>query len=265
MTTLQLTGSITPARNGRADAPLVVLGPSLGTTTALWARVTTRLSADYRVLRYDIPGHGESPVATRGFGIGDVAEGVIRLIDAVGAGRQPVHYAGISFGGAVGLELALKRPERLASLAVVCSAPKIGTTAGWLDRAGQVRAGGTGATVAGSAMRWFAPGFIDRDPLAETAALNTLRTVDDESYALCCEALAAFDVTDSVARISTRTVCISGELDLPTPAVQLMDLAARIPGAWYRTIEGAGHLVALEAPDELAEMLLEHIAIADSF
>lgn len=263
MTTLQLTGSICPARNGDAAAPLVVLGPSLGTTTALWARVADRLAERYRVLRYDIPGHGESPAASQTFSIGDVAEGVIRLADAFG-GARPFHYAGISFGGTVGFELGLTQSHRLASLAVVCSAAKIGTTDGWRLRAAQVREAGTASTVAGSAARWFAPGFIDRDPLTEAAALSWLRTVDDESYALCCEALAEFDVTALVSGIATRTVCISGELDLPTPAAQLMELAARIPGAWYRTIEGAGHLVALEAPDTLAEMLLEHFAIADA-
>lgn len=263
MTILHLTGSITPARSGAADTPLVVLGPSLGTTTALWAQVADRFAEDYRVLRYDIPGHGESPVATSAFSIEDVAEGVIRLIDAVG-GASPFHYAGISFGGTVGLQLALTHPQRLASLAVVCSAAKIGTTDGWRLRAAQVREGGTAVTVVGSAARWFAPGFIDRDPRAEAAVLNTLLTVDDESYALCCEALGAFDVTSLVSSITTRTVCISGELDLPTPAVQLMDLAAQIPGAWYRTIEGVGHLTALEAPGTLAEMLLEHFAIADA-
>jgi 3-oxoadipate enol-lactonase/4-carboxymuconolactone decarboxylase len=261
MTTLQLTGSITPARNGAADAPLVVLGPALGTTTALWARVADTLADGYRVLRYDIPGHGASPATRERFSIGDVADGVLRLVDAIG-GAAPFHVVGISFGGTVGLELALNRPDRLASLAVVCSAAKIGTTAGWLDRAGQVRAGGVGVTVAGSASRWFAPGFIDRDPLAEAGALNTLLTVDDESYALCCEALAAFDVTTRVHRITTRTLCVSGELDLPTPAAQVMDLAAQIPDAWYRTIEGAGHLTALEAPDVLAAMLLEHLRIS---
>ena len=254
--------TVEPVTSGAPDAQLVVLGPSLGTTTALWDGVVDQLAENYRVLRFDLPGHGFSPAATSPFSITDLAAAVITLVDSVGGGA--FHYAGISFGGTIGLELALQYPNRLLSLGVICSGAKIGTSEGWLERAAQIRASGTPSVVAGSAERWFAPGFLDRDQATGSAALEKLMEVDDESYALCCEALAAFDVTDAVAGICVPTVCVSGEFDVVTPTIGLQELAARIPGARQVTIAGAAHLPALERPKELGALLLIHLAGASA-
>jgi 3-oxoadipate enol-lactonase/4-carboxymuconolactone decarboxylase len=252
--------TIEPVASGAADAQLVVLGPSLGTTTGLWDGVVERLAANYRVLRFDLPGHGFSPAARQPFSIADLAETVIDLVDSVGGGA--FHYAGISLAGTIGLELALRHPERLLSLAVICSGAKIGASEGWIDRAAQVRASGTASLTSASAERWFAPGFLERNPAAGSAALSRLLEVDDESYALCCEALAAFDLTNEVAGIRVPTLCMSGELDLPTPTAQLKDLAARIPGARQVTIAGVAHLPAIERPDAVGALLVAHLEAA---
>lgn len=260
MTIPLLRGTVDPVRNGAADAHLVVLGPSLGTTTALWTAVAEQLAENYRVLRFDLPGHGASPAARHPFSAAEVAEGVLALVDSIGGGS--FHYAGISFGGAVGLELALAHPDRLTGLAVICSGAKIGTTDGWTQRAAQVRASGTASVVAGSAERWFAPGFLERDPAAGGGALKTLVDVDDESYALACEALAAFDVRDAVDAIRVPTLCVAGELDQPAPPALLAELAGAIPGAALEVIPGVAHLPAFEAPDLLARLLREHLDAA---
>jgi 3-oxoadipate enol-lactonase/4-carboxymuconolactone decarboxylase len=250
--------TVEPVSSGASGAPLLVLGPSLGTTTALWDAVVARLVDTVRVLRFDLPGHGFSPAAREPFTVAEVAAAVIGLVDSVGGGS--FHYAGVSFGGTVGLELALHHPERLLSLSVICSGAKIGTENGWQERAAQIRASGTPSVIAGSAERWFAPGFLDRDPAAGSSALERLLDVDDESYALCCEALADFDVTPAVAGIRVPTLCVSGEFDRATPPAQLAELAARIPGARHTTIAGAAHLPPLERPVEVAALLLAHLA-----
>ncbi|TFC01729.1 alpha/beta fold hydrolase [Cryobacterium mannosilyticum] len=244
--------------SGDPGAALVVLGPSLGTTTALWDEVAARLAQGFRVLRFDLPGHGFSPAARDPFTITELADAVVALVDSVGGGA--FHYAGISLGGTVGLELALRHPDRLLSLAVICSGARIGTADGWRERAAQIRASGTPSVVAGSADRWFAPGFLDRDPAAGSAALERLLDVDDESYALACEALAGFDVTDRVAGIRVPTLCVAGELDQVTPLALLADLAARIPGARLATVDGAAHLPSLERPVDVAALLAAHLA-----
>ncbi|WP_281536223.1 alpha/beta fold hydrolase [Cryobacterium breve] len=151
----------------------------------------------------------------------------------------------------------MRHPGRLLSLSVVCSAARIGTAKGWHERAAQIRASGTPSMVIGSAERWFAPGFLERDPAAGAGALNRLLDIDDESYALCCEALAGFDAREAVAGIAVQTLCVAGELDLATPSALVAELAAAIPGARFAEIAGAAHLPSLERPRDLAELLRE--------
>ncbi|TFC72450.1 alpha/beta fold hydrolase [Cryobacterium sp. TMS1-20-1] len=254
--------TIEPAATGDANAPLIVLGPSLGTTADLWAGVVPTLAVTHRVLSFNLPGHGFSPRATAAFTIEEIADAVVGLVDSLGV--DSFHYAGISLGGAVGLALAVNHPSRLTSLAVFCSGATIGTAEAWTDRAAGVRASGTPSLIIGSASRWFAPDFLGRDPKAGSNALDALLDIDDESYALACEALAVFDQTDALSAIRTPVLCVSGELDTVTPTVQLQELAARIPGARAVEIAGVAHLPALEQPIEVGALLGEWLVGASA-
>jgi len=253
MTVPTLRCSVLPVRSHAADARLIVLGPSLGTTSALWDDVATALSADHRVLRYDLPGHGFSPAATEPFSMDEVATAVLELVDSVGGGS--FYYAGDSMGAAVGLTLSLNHPERVAGLASFCAAATIGSPEGWHDRASRVRSSGTASVVAMSAERWFGPGFLEREPGKGASNLDRLVLIDDESYALCCEALAAYDLTATASGITVPVVCVAGEFDVAVPADGVRALADLIPSARYIELEGAGHLPVLEVPHESEELI----------
>jgi len=248
--------SVLPVRSGSAASPLMVLGPSLGTTSTIWDTVALALSETYRVLRFDLPGHGFSPVATEPFSMSELGLAVLELVDSIGGG--PFFYAGDSMGAAVGLTLAAEHPDRLLGLVAFCATATFGGTGGWDARAAQVRASGTPSVVAMSATRWFAPGYLDRDPAQGSAALDRLMEVDDESYALCCEALAAYDFTAVAATVTVPTLCVVGEFDIATPPVDVEALAALIPGARFAVIDGAGHLPVMESPAQ-AEALIRSV------
>jgi 3-oxoadipate enol-lactonase/4-carboxymuconolactone decarboxylase len=253
MTVPTLRCSVLPVRSNARDARLVVLGPSLGTTSALWDDVAAALSADHRVLRYDLPGHGFSPAATEPFTMDEVATAVLELVDSVGGGS--FYHAGDSMGGAVGLTLALGHPERVAGLASFCVGTTIGTPDGWAERASRVRSSGTASVVEMSAERWFAPGFLEREPGKGAPNLDRLVQVDDESYALCCEALAAFDLSATASDIAVPVLCVAGEFDVAAPADGVRALADLIPNAGYVVLEGAGHLPVLEVPTESEKVI----------
>ncbi|CAN5245313.1 3-oxoadipate enol-lactonase [soil metagenome] len=263
MTVPLLRCSIDPADPAAVTSELLVLGPSLGTTSAIWNGAVTAFAATsggrYRVLRFDLPGHGVSPATTEPFSFAEMADAVLRLVDETGGGR--FHYAGVSFGGAIGIELALRHPERVLSLGIFNSDALIGTPEGWADRAKQVRAQGTPSLLAATPGRWFAPDFVERDPAAASAILHTLSNIDDESYALCNEALARFDRSADVELIAVPTTVVAGEFDPVTTSPELRDLAERIPGAEYREIAHASHLGAYERPIEAAAILLELVEV----
>ncbi|UUT36567.1 alpha/beta fold hydrolase [Microbacterium elymi] len=89
---------------GPAEAPLLILGPSLGTSTIMWEQVVPALAGPHRVALWDLPGHGASPAAVDPFTVAELADAVAAL--AAGFGADRIDYAGVSLGGAVGLELA---------------------------------------------------------------------------------------------------------------------------------------------------------------
>ena len=198
------------------DKPLLVAGPSLGTSTLLWAQAGALLGDDVDVVAWDLPGHGISPAAAEPFTVAELADAVVELVDSIAPGAR-FHYAGVSLGGATGLQLGIKHGERLKSLSVQCAGAKLGTPEGWLDRAETVRTQGTPVMIQGSAQRWFAPGFMDHQPELSSRLLHSLRDADRFSYAFCCEALAGYDVRDELGSISVPTQAVAGAPDRVAP------------------------------------------------
>src|SRR5690606_36064549 len=154
----------------------------------------------------------------------DLADAVLRL-----TGGRRFSYAGVSLGGAVGLDLALRHPERVAALSMLCSLAKFGQPSAWLERAATVRAQSTSVLIGPSACRWFSPGSIARLPEVTGKLLHTLADADDESYALCCEALAAYDLTGRLGELGVPLLAISGCDDAVAPPAQMAELAAAVP------------------------------------
>lgn len=237
--------AIAITRWGETDVSrdLLVLGPSLGTSAAtLWGRCAPLLTDVFDVVGWDLPGHGVSAPTTTPFEVADLAATVGDLV----AGRR-AWYAGVSLGGAVGFHLAAAGTP-FSGVATIASAPVIGTPGGWLDRAELVRQAGTPVMVEGSARRWFAPGFIDRDPATAGALLTALSDTDRESYALACEALARFDLTGTVTGATPALTVLLGEHDVVVPVGSLDDMHPVV-------LPGCGHLPPAEDPGGVADTL----------
>jgi 3-oxoadipate enol-lactonase/4-carboxymuconolactone decarboxylase len=242
---------------GPPDAPLLLLGPSVGTSAAaLWATAAERLAGQLHVVGWDLPGHGRSPAGA--YRIPDLAAGVVALADDIAPGAA-FHYAGDSIGGAVGLQLLLDAPERVLTAALLCTGAVIGRPDDWAARAATVRTAGTDAVVELAAQRWFAPGFVDRRPDVAAALVDALRDTDDESYAQACESLADFDVTDRLGEITTPVLAIAGADDIPTPPEGLARIAAGVKDGRLIVLHGVGHLAPVEDAERVAELIVGHV------
>ena len=115
VTAVRLTGAA-----HRAELPLLVLGPSLGTSaTTLWSDCAAAgLSDVFDVVAWDLPGHGHNrSVPEEPFTMAELAAGVLRVVDDVQAerGDDTFFYAGDSVGGTVGLQLLLDVPARVSA------------------------------------------------------------------------------------------------------------------------------------------------------
>ncbi|WP_307864746.1 alpha/beta fold hydrolase [Allobranchiibius sp. CTAmp26] len=245
---------------GSPSLPLLVLGPSLGTSArALWSRCAAGLGDRFEVLAWDLPGHGSNTEVSQPFSIADLAAGVRTLVDDVLTDRgEPggsFSYAGDSVGGAVGLQLLLDLPARVDRAVLVCTGAVIGTPQSWHERAALVRASGTVAMVERATRTWFAPGFPHLEPAVATDLLQSLRDADDEGYAQVCEALAGFDVRDRLSGIRTPVVAVAGSIDPATPVAGLQEIASGVRNGRLVVLDDVAHLAPAEMPDRIARII----------
>lgn len=258
---------------GRRDQPLLVLGPALGTSAqALWSAAARLLAADFQVVAWDLPGHGTNPwvpepAADDGEGapgvldVAGLARGVLAAVDALeGGGFEPprFHYAGVSGGGAVGLQLLLDAPHRVASATVLGTAARLGDPATWRARAATAVRDGTAALAAASAKRWFAPGFADREPTRAAAVLQALGRADAMAYAAVCGALADLDLRGRLDDVAAPVLAVAGAEDVATPPALLEELAAGVQDGRLVVLDGVAHLAPLEAPEQVARLVRAH-------
>ncbi|MFJ3223705.1 4-carboxymuconolactone decarboxylase [Streptomyces sp. NPDC086783] len=245
--------------DGPEDAPVLILGPSLGTTWHMWDRQIPELVKHWRVFRYDLPGHGGAPAYPSG-SVGESAARLLATLDALGV--QRFGYAGCAFGGAVGVELALRHPQRLASLAVIAASPRFGTADEFRQRGVIVRTNGLEPIARTAPERWFTGGFAAAQPAITEWAVQMVRTTDPGCYIAACEALAAFDVRAELGRIGVPTLVLVGSEDQVTGPAEARTLVAGIPDARLAVVPGASHLVPVEQPAAVTDLLVRHFSTA---
>lgn len=245
--------------DGPDDAPVLILGPSLGTTWHMWDRQVPELAKQWRVFRFDLPGHGGAPAYPAG-SVGDVTDRLLATLDALGV--QRFGYAGCAFGGAIGLELALRHPERIASLALIAASPRFGTPDEFRQRGVIVRTNGLDPIARTSPDRWFTGGFAAAQPAITDWAVQMVRTTDPGCYIAACEALAAFDVRAELAHVGVPTLVLVGSDDQVTGPAEARTLVAGIPDARLAVVPGASHLVPVEQPAAVTDLLVRHFSTA---
>lgn len=246
---------------GPEDAPVVVLGPSLGTDLGLFDSQTAALEGKYRVIRYDLRGHGNSEVPQGPYTIQAMAEDVLALLDELGVRR--FSYVGVSIGGAIAQWIGVHHGDRLDGLVIIASAAQFYDPPSWSERAKKVLAEGTGFLVPSRTGAWFTEEFAEQQPEAAEWLLRMLRTTPREGYAGCCEAIGEYDLRGQLHKVTAPTLVISGEEDPATPVETCRAIADGIPGAELLVVAGVSHLLNVEAPDVTNAAIVRHLDIAN--
>ena len=239
--------------------PLVVLAHPLGMSQAVWDDVIPTLLPRYRVLTWDLPGHGASQ-AVSGAKItpADLAAEALALAELAGA--QRFHFAGTSIGGVVGQQLIAEHGDRLLSATLTNTGAVIGNSDLWNTRAGRVRQEGLAAMSEEIVPRWFAPAAFEASPALKAGWCVQMGRGDDESYAQLCEMLGRDTFTGKLSGKQVKVKLFGGSEDLATPPATLKTLAAELDDAPLEIFDGVGHVPSVEAPALFAEKLLAVLA-----
>lgn len=237
----------------------LIVGPGMGTSVnGLFTEMAQHLTHRFQVIGIDLPGHGQSPAHHEDVSIQELAGAIAQLVTNLRQtgtirGESKVYFAGLSLSGLVALELALEHAELFDGIAVMASAAKIGTNEAWNERSEVVLFSGTEVMVEMSAQLWVADSFHDIHKL--DAQKQSLAKADDQSYAALCQALANYDATARLGEIQLPLFTVAGDQDQMCTVADAQHIASAVQNGTIAVIKNVAHLLPLEAPQHLAQLL----------
>jgi 3-oxoadipate enol-lactonase len=243
---------------GPAGAPPLLLIHSLGTTMEMWAPQAAALAGKFRVISYDLRGHGLSEATDGPYTLELLAGDALGLLDHLGLERA--HVAGVSLGGMIGQTLGIQAGGRIRSLVLGDTASLIGPKSNWDSRAATIRADGMASIVDAVLSRWFTPGFIQAEPQIARGFGAMLLRMPAEAYISAASAVRDGDTTADLGRIACPTLVLVGDQDVSTPPSAAEALKAGIPGAKLVVIENAAHIPTVERPDAVTSAMISFYA-----
>lgn len=246
---------------GPAGAPWLTFANSLVTSLEMWDPQAGALKQRYRVLRFDMRGHGRSGTPEPPYTIAQLAGDVLALWHAVGVDRS--HFVGLSLGGMIGIHLAARQSEKLRCLvATDCRADANEAYQGvFVERIRITREQGMDAMVEPSLARFFTPAFVAANPAVINQFRAMIRATTADGHIGCCEALRGLAEGANLLKIKVPALYIGGEHDIGAPPDMMRAMAQATPGARYIMLEGAGHISNVEAPDRFLAAIEPFLAV----
>ncbi len=231
---------------------VVVLSHALGCDHSMWNALVQVLTEECRVITYDQRGHGRSDVPEGIYTMEELADDAVRVIREAEAG--PVVWLGISMGGMVGQEMALRHPSLVSALVIANATsryPEEAQTA-WQQRIITLEQQGIPGIVEATLQRFFSPAFHEKDPATVDTFRRRLLSTDLQGYLGCCHAVRAINTTDRLSQIAVPTQIIASDADQGTPVEMAKILADHIPNSRLTVLPGAAHLSVIEQPEAFA-------------
>ena len=249
------------------DGPPLVLLMGIGYDSTLWTLAQLpALSSQFRVVLVDNRDSGRSSTATHSYEIADLADDLAGLLDALGIART--HLLGLSMGGMIAQEFALRHPDRLDRLVLTGTGAAPARSAvdpiqiwNWVkanDATGDVFGGQQFLSL-------FSAAFLrNHTAVRDTAELlaSNPYPMGPEAYGRQAGAYLRFDALDRLAGITAPTLVVVGEQDLLTPPWIVREVADAIPGARFEIIRGDGssHVMPIERADDFNRLVSDFLA-----
>ncbi len=233
---------------GDRGEPVVFLH-GIGGQPELFRPQLAAFGAAHRCIAWEMPGYGRTSLPKE-TSFAALADALGRLMDRAAAPRA--HLVGHSMGGMVALEFAARQPGRVSSLTLSGSSAAFGGASGAWQA--EFIAKRTKPLDEGRGMAGIAPEVVDGllgdapDPAARAAAIAAMSAIPEKSYRAALDCLVTFDRRDALASLPMPVLLIAGSRDTVASPELMKKMQARIPGAQYVEIAGAGHLANIEKP-----------------
>jgi 3-oxoadipate enol-lactonase len=242
--------------HGKEGAPWLVFSHSLACSVRMWDPQIAAFKDRYRILAYDMRGHGESAAPAGPYSLDMLADDVTALMKEAGIKRAS--YIGLSIGGMIGQVLALKQPdlfERMV-LADTGHAQNADAIKQWEERIRIAESKGMQALVPSTMERWFTEPFRSSPPAKKIAELVASTPV--AGYVGCGRAIMKLDTTARLKDIKLPILAITGEQDGAAPGTRY--IGEHIPGAKFVGIPQAAHISNIEQPEAFNRALREFLS-----
>ena len=242
--------------DGLDDRPAILFCHSLGVDHSQWDYQAAALLPHFRILRYDLRGHGASDSTPGEYTLELLGKDALAVADA--AGLRTFSFCGLSIGGMVGQWLGANTPDRITHLILANTTSRQANPQIMQDRRDAVLKSGMNSVVDGVLQRFFLPKTLAAN-LPEVASVRQrIVTTDPVGYAGCCSVVRDLDTTSLLEKIRASTLVISGDYDQSTPKASGDALAAAISGAKNMSLPTA-HLSNVERPRSFTVALLKFL------
>ena len=233
------------------SGPQVVLLHGVGLNQSIWARQVTALESDFRVITYDLLGHGRSAPARTGAPLADWVDQLNSVVHDLGLKKFAL--VGFSFGGLIAQAYTAQHSHMIDRLVLMSTVYERSEAerANVQSRLDVARCEGPQAIIPAALSRWFSPEFSEAHQEVMNQYEALLRGNDAVSFlsAYECFATADRELVGALAGFDRPTLVMTGELDTGSTPAMAQKLAGMIPGAECSIIAGGRHMMPVEMPD----------------
>jgi 3-oxoadipate enol-lactonase len=228
--------------HGTEGAPWLVLSHSLACSVRMWDPQIEAFKDRFRILNYDMRGHGASSVPAGPYTLDMLADDVLALAKALNIEKG--FFCGLSIGGMIGQTVALRGggPFERMVLADTTHTQNADALKQWEDRIRVAETEGMGALVASTMERWFTEPNRATPAAKKIAAL--IAATPAAGYIGCCRAIMKLNTTARLKEIRLPVLALTGEQDGAAPGTRY--IGENIPGAKFVGIPQAAHIANVE-------------------
>jgi len=244
--------------SGQEGAPWLVLSHSLACSVRMWDPQIEAFKASYRILNYDMRGHGHSSAPAGAYTLDMLADDLLGLVDSLRIKKAV--YCGLSIGGMIGQTVALRGPgpfERMV-LADTTHAQNADALKQWEDRIRIAESKGMAGLLDSTLERWFTEPFRKKNS-PEFQKIHTLiERTPVAGYVGCGRAIMQLATTARLKEIKLPVLAITGEQDGAAPGTRY--IGENVPGAKFVGIPQASHIANVEQPEVFNRALREFLS-----